>query len=83
MTSTSANSIPDSVQAAYPDAYGIGQRSIARINIDVARKGLAEADSYLLSTSYQPEQTLPMWVRIYRADRADYDRALAVLGGAQ
>ncbi|WP_386681876.1 hypothetical protein [Loktanella sp. R86503] len=65
----------------YPDTYNIGQSECARIRLRIAREGLERSSARLLSTEYEPPITLPMWARMHRADRADYDRAMTVLEG--
>ena len=61
------------------DSFGIGQASVARIQLEIATSGLQGASERLLSTEYEPEITLPMWRRIFQHHRTSYDTALAVL----
>jgi hypothetical protein len=65
----------------YPDTFNLGQTDCARIRLRIAREGLERSSARLLSTEYEPPITLPMWSRMHRADRADYDRAMTVLEG--
>ena len=67
----------------YPDMFNIGQAECARIHLRIAEDGLRRASARLLSTEYEPPITMPMWCRMFARDRADYDRARAVLGGVQ
>ena len=84
MTALSAIATNTAAQAApFDDEFGIGQKRVARIRLNIERACLQQAARHLLTTSYEPPEALSMWVRIYQADRADYDRALAVLGGEE
>lgn len=67
----------------FRDDFRIGQEACARIRLQIATDGLHKASSRLLSTDYEPGDTIPMWARIYADNRADYDRALSVLEGVQ
>jgi hypothetical protein len=67
----------------YADDYRIGPRVCARIALDLRTKYLRRDAETLLSTEYQPHDWLAMWTREFHRDRAEYDRARAILETAQ
>tara|TARA_R110000851_G_scaffold323795_1_gene490732 strand:- start:804 stop:1139 length:336 start_codon:yes stop_codon:yes gene_type:complete len=63
----------------YTDTANIGQSACARIRLDIAKAELAKSSARLLSTEYEPLITLPMWSRMHKTARAEYDLAKGVL----
>ena len=63
----------------YPDPYENGQAVVARIRLELAKKGMSRAAPDAFDIGYQN----PLWRaakrRLFYASRADYERAKAVL----
>ncbi|WP_299949101.1 hypothetical protein [uncultured Ruegeria sp.] len=63
----------------YPDPYGNGQANVARIRMDISTEAMGKAAPDAFSTGY----VNPLWRaaqrRIFKRNRADYERAKAIL----
>lgn len=61
------------------DAFGIGQRSVARIQRDSSAALMLDCARSILSTEYAVPECLRGRVETYQVARRDYDDAMAVL----
>lgn len=63
----------------YPDPYNNGQAVVARIRLELSEKGMADA----APDAFTPAYVNPLWRaakrRLFYSNRADYERAKAVL----
>ena len=63
----------------YPDPYSNGQATVARIRMDLSMEAMGKAAPDAFDTGYQN----PLWRaakrRIFYNNRADYERAKAIL----
>lgn len=63
----------------YPDPYNNGQANVARIRMALSMKEMAKAAPDAFDTGYQN----PLWRaakrRMFASNRADYERAKAIL----
>ena len=63
----------------FPDDYGIGQKTVARIRLDMAAEQMAEAAHDAFDRGYQNDKWRAMKRRMFAKARAEHDRAKAVL----
>lgn len=76
---TQDNTAHTSGQHAYPDEFGIGQKAIARIRLEIAARDMAKAAPDAFSTGYVNPEWRAMQRRLFNAARAEADKAQAVL----
>lgn len=65
----------------YPDSFGIGQAGVAMIVLCAAERDMLKAADVLLSNRYEPDAVVAMQARIFARNRAEADRARAILEG--
>lgn len=65
------------------DPFGIGQRSMSRITMEVAQKAMGEAAVRAFSTGYVPHAVRDAARDSFEAFKAQYDEAKKVLEATQ
>ena len=69
----------EQIPTPLPDEYGIGQEKVARIRMEVSMKCMGEVVFDAFTPNYRDPEWRAMSRRIYYKNRAEYDRAKAIL----